>query len=268
MTTVASVEEAGGVERVELLLRPLVRALALGDVDVERGHLARVHRGPQLLALVHQSPVEIDPRAGLVLAEDEEVHVPDERLLRVLVLGTRSLDRGHSTHQRPRFGIPRQLGQERRRVGQGLPGRSDDRLVLAAAPPGVPVDVALGGLPGREDVELGVAVKVDEPGEDHTVRLDDGDAGRLRRLHRLDRRPLDHHVAALDRLVRGEDAAPESECGLRPCLELRFRSASLARLRRLRCRERIEHPQRVVAVEAALHDASPLCLPRCPHRGS
>ena len=90
-----------------------------------------------------------------------------------------ALDRGHAADQRPDLGVAELLLDEPRAAGSRV---ANQQLVLLAAAPGVAVEVVLRRLPGGEDVELGVAVEVDQPGGDHAVGLDDRrPSGRLRR---------------------------------------------------------------------------------------
>ena len=149
-----------------------------------------------------------------MLPEDPPVDVPDERFLDGLELPVRALDRGRAGDEGTRFRVAAEGPLERRRLLEDGEGLLDDLVVLARRAPAAAVLVQPRRLPGGEDVVLGMAVQVDQAGQDDAVGLDPGDAGTRRRgpdprdrvAGDLDPAVLDHPVGRQDGPLEGERA--------------------------------------------------------------
>ena len=172
-------QEVGVDEVPELVTRR--RVGALGEVDVDGVDLAGVDPRPEGRTVGGRRPVEVDDRSGAVRAEDPAVDVPDEGLLDGRELAVRALDRGRSRHEGPRLRVAAQRPLEGRVLLHLRQRLLDDRVVLLRRPPAAPVRVQLRRLPRREHVVLGVAVEVDEAGQDDAVGVEAPDPGRGRR---------------------------------------------------------------------------------------
>jgi hypothetical protein len=103
-------EELRLLELSELLAGALVETL--GQVHVQGGHVAGVDLGPHLGRVLGGRATKVDHRARLVLAEDAQVDVADERLLLAGVLPARALDRRRAADERARLGVAGEIPEE------------------------------------------------------------------------------------------------------------------------------------------------------------
>jgi hypothetical protein len=150
---------------------------------------------------------QVDHGAGPVLAEDAQVDVSDQGLLGAAGAAAGALDGGDPADQRADLGIP-QLLITKPGIQQPVLGVADQRLVDRAAAPQVAVGEQPWWLPGREDVELRVAVQVQQAGQDHPVSRMNSHALGLLGLDGLDLvAGADHYKAVLHRAGGGEHAA-------------------------------------------------------------